>query len=102
MPDIQSVTPKLGYGEVHPSDDYLSLIRNGKGFNGFNNNIDDPKSAKGENWAKDTAKLANESINSYLVEMLLKIPSYFIVHSDLRDEWWAKCIFVAERLSGTL
>ncbi|MBI1858638.1 MAG: hypothetical protein HYR97_05965 [Candidatus Melainabacteria bacterium] len=77
---------QYGYSEVYPWDDCAH-----KDFQGF----------KGKEWAEETAKLSNHSVNSYIIEAILKIPSYFLFHSDLQDKWWAKGIFTIERITGT-
>ena len=81
------------YGEVSPHDDYGSTAN--ENFTGYFN-------SENKNWANDTADLAKKSIYSHMVELVLKIPNYFIFNSDFQDEWWAKGIFTAERLTGTL
>src|SRR3989338_3394819 len=95
-----SVTPvtirPYGYSEVSPFNDCRD-----RDFAGFNNEISDADGKRRENWRADTAKYANRSIRSHIVELILKIPSYFISKSDLKNEWWAKGIFLAERLTGT-
>lgn len=98
MTQIQPI--KYGHSEVSPRDDYAHLKPDG--FRGFNNDIDDPKRERRDKWAKDTAGYANNSIYAHLAELLLRVPSYFISHSDLKDKWWAKGINGLERISGTL
>ena len=80
--------PKIKYGksEVNPWTDGKDT-----GFHGLET----------EYWAQDTANLAKNSVNFYLAELVLKIPSYFVFKSDLKDRWWAKTIFTVERLTGT-
>lgn len=77
---------KYGHSEVNPWTDGKD-----RDFHGFET----------KDWAKDTGHLAKNSVNFHLAELLLKIPSYFIFKSDLKDQWWAKVMFVIERMTGT-
>ena len=77
---------QYGKSEINPWTDGKD-----KDFHGFET----------REWAEETAKDATRSVNFHLAELLLKIPSYFIFKSDLKNEWWAKMIFTAERLTGT-
>lgn len=81
------------YGETSPHDDYGAS--GNENFTGYFN-------SENKNWANDTADLAKKSIYSHMVELVLKIPNYFIFNSDFIDHWWAKGIFTIERLTGTL
>ena len=91
-----------GNGEVSPSDDYSKLESSGKEeiFPGYLNpgRTDEDK----EKWASDTDDLAKWSIRSHIVEAALKIPSYFLTHSEFDDSWIAKIIFTVERITGTV
>lgn len=96
MPTIEPVGYKYGYSEVHPFDDYQK-----EQHPVFNNTTKDRSKKDIEKWALDTAILSNKSIYAHLVELCLKIPSYFVGQSELSNEWWAKTLYVAERFSGT-
>lgn len=83
--------------EVAPRSDYRE-----KGFEGFTNKTGNRTSSDIQQWAEDTTSLANYSVYSHLVELALKIPSYFVFNSDSKHTWWAKGIFAVERATGTL
>lgn len=94
-PKITTVPYK--YGEISPYDDYEN-----KGFNGYANNATEPPSEKTKNWADDTAHKANWSIYSYIIELPIKIASYFISHSDFKDGFMAKLFSSIDDFTGTL
>ena len=104
--DIQK-TRLPGYGEISPFDDYANPKSSGKeeifaGYlNGYTNN-DAPGRTDYDRkkWAEDTDDLAKHSIRFHLVEAILKIPTYFLTHSDFDDTWIAKTVFTAERMTG--
>ncbi len=82
-------------GESAPNDEYESI-----GFSGLGNkNQTDEEKRK---WADDTKALAVKSKICYLIELPLKIASYFITNSEDSDTWLSKGFFVAERLTGTM
>lgn len=51
-------------------------------------------------WAKDTHIKANQSLYAHLIELPLKIVSYFVLHSDFKSNIWTKVLSAAEDLSG--
>ncbi len=81
--------------ESAPNDDYESI--NFAGLGNKNQSEEDKR-----NWANDTKKLAIKSKAFYLLELPLKIASYFISNSQGEENWITKGFFLAERLSGTV
>ena len=55
-----------------------------------------------ENWARETLPLAQKSVISHLIEIPLKIISYFVSHSELQNTYWSKGFFALEKLASTL
>lgn len=96
MLTIKPIGDEYKYSEVRPFDDCKK-----EQHPVFNNEVTGHNNQDIEKWALDTAGLANKSIYAHTVELILKIPSYFISKSDLSDQWWAKTVFVLERFSGT-
>ena len=80
--------------ESAPNDDYASI-----GFTGLGNK-NQSKEDK-EKWATDTKNLAKTSKLFYLLELPLKIISYFTFNSEEGDTATSKGLFIAERLTST-
>lgn len=93
-PKITAVPYK--YGEISPYDDYEN-----KGFDGYANNVPERTTKKTKKWAEDTAHKANWSIYSYIIELPIKIASYFISHSDFKDSFMAKLFSSIDDFTGT-
>lgn len=93
---IKTQPIKYGHSEVAPRSDLKE-----KNFEGFANKTGKRDDGDIKTWAEDIASHANHSIYAHVAEFILKIPSYFISHSDLNDTWWAKSIFAIERITGT-
>lgn len=96
---IQS-TPKsrgerLTVGEVETTSDYEHISAEV-----YDNEAREKKDVK--NWANKTLSLAQNSIISHLIEIPLRIVSYFISHSELRETYWSKSLFALEKLASTL
>ena len=94
---------KIGLGEISPPDDYSKPESSGKQevFAGYLNESPARTEDTKKNWAVDTDNLAKNSIRTYILEAILKIPSYFLTHSELSDTWVAKAVFTIERITGT-
>ncbi len=91
--------PLYGYGEVAPFDDLKELHE--KGFDGYANKTEKRTDTEIIKWAKDTDKLATKSILSHLIELPLKIGSYFVSHSDFKHTAWDKAFSALEDIAGT-
>ena len=89
-----------GYGEIAPFDDYSKPESSGKEetFAGYFNKGRSEEDKK--KWAQDTNEDAEWSIRWHLLETILKIPTYFLTHSDFDDTWVAKACFTVERMTG--
>jgi len=94
MTTIPPINSNYGYGEVSPFDDYKDLKKGDKTFSGYNHSTENKK------WAEDTSINADRSIWSHIVELPLKMASYFILQSDFKDSPWSTLCFTAKDLAG--
>ena len=96
------INKHYGYGEIAPFDDYRKPSSSGKKevFGGYLNDPTDRTETDRKKWAEDTDDLAKHSIRFHILETILKIPTYFLTHSDFHDTWIAKAVFTAERMTG--
>ena len=82
-------------GEVYTIDDHESV-----NFNGYNNQNRSKVDIK--KWAEDTKSLGEWSNLFHLIEIPLKIISYFVSFYSTKKGFWSRGFFALERLADTL
>lgn len=89
-----TASKKVSVSEAFALDDYEKA-----GFNGYDNESRPEHEIR--QWAEKTKDLAEKSLFFYMLEIPLKIASYFTSEND-NESMWAKGAFSLERLSGIL